>query len=768
MVAARNEPRSTIRVNRVPRQIVAGNHYRQCHLRLASICGNPVSMTQAGMDIGGDLIEPLDEPEFDLRGIVGVLRRHWKLVLATLVSVLAAAALFLLFVPPIYTASTLILVDPAHKDLLDPNQRAGESGTENARVESEVELVRSEATLVRVIDALHLTADPEFGPHLGLLGTAMSLLAFSPGTPQTPDAILLSTIDNLRDALRVQRRGLTYLISIEMNSSDPAKAASIANAVASSHIKEQLDAKIQSTLASRDIIQSRVADAGTAVSDSEKAFDDFIAQYIDAIAAQSGRKDLLELRQQLAAIGARRAQTTASVSLVEQSLANGDWPALATALGSDAIRGIEAKRSGLATELAALAQGSERANGLKAQIADLQGQLQTAAMAALTSLRDQIVALQTQASSLRDQLPADLLGSDLPPEVLTRIYELQQNAEIARAQYQTLLARLRDLDAQAYLQVPDSRVVSAALSPNAPSFPNPPLVLTVAGVLGIGLGVLLAFLLENYVGGFTSEAQTQAVLKTKVVAAMPRQRGDKRAAGETTVADYVLHSPLSPFAESVRRIRGGIDRAVRNKTSQGGITVMVSSAAPGEGKTTVALSLARAYALSGRSTLLIDCDLRKPSVHRQLGLDPSNGLIDYLSHGKRPAPGIDTFMTMDHGSGAQVIVGSRRSDVPTDELVSSRTFARLVDAARQNFDIVIIDTPPLGPVVDGLYLAPLADAIVFVIRWTKTSQQEVRRGLTSLEDAKRPEARIVAVLNQQEGAPQGYSSKYAGYYSAAT
>jgi succinoglycan biosynthesis transport protein ExoP len=218
----------------------------------------------------------------------------------------------------------------------------------------------------------------------------------------------------------------------------------------------------------------------------------------------------------------------------------------------------------------------------------------------------------------------------------------------------------------------------------------------------------------------------------------------------------------------VRRIRGGIDRAVRNKTSQGGITVMVSSAAPGEGKTTVALSLARAYALSGRSTLLIDCDLRKPSVHRQLGLDPSNGLIDYLSHGKRPAPGIDTFMTMDHGSGAQVIVGSRRSDVPTDELVSSRTFARLVDAARQNFDIVIIDTPPLGPVVDGLYLAPLADAIVFVIRWTKTSQQEVRRGLTSLEDAKRPEARIVAVLNQQEGAPQGYSSKYAAYYSAAT
>ncbi len=720
------------------------------------------------MDIGGDLLEPLDEPEFDLRGIVDVLRRHWKLILATLVAVLAAAGLFLFLVPPVYTASTLILVDPAHKDLLDPNQPAGESGTENARVESEVELVRSEATLVRVIDALQLTADPEFGPHVGPLGTALGLLGLSGDAPQTPDAILLSTIDNLRDGLSVQRRGLTYLISIEVSSGDPAKAASIANAVASSHIKEQLDAKVRSTLASRDIIQSRVADAGTAVSDSETAFDDFIAQYIDTIAAQSGRKDLLDLRRQLAAISSRRAETTASIALAEASLAKRDWAAIATALGSDAIRGIEAKRSALAIELAALAQNSERAIGLKAQIGDLEDQLQSAASAALTSLRDQIVALQTQASSLRDQLPADLLGSDLPPEVLTRIYELQQNAELARTQYQTLLARLRDLDAQAYLQVPDSRVVSDALSPNAPSFPNPPLVLAVAGVLALGLGVLLAFLLENYVGGFTSEAQAQAVLRTKVVAAMPRQRSDKRAAGETTIADYVLHSPLSPFAESVRRIRVGIDRAIRNKTSPGGITVMVSSAAPGEGKTTVALSLARAYALSGRSTLLIDCDLRKPSVHRQLGLDPSNGLIDYLSHGKRPAPGIDTFMTMDQASGAQVIVGSRRSDVPTDELVSSRTFARLVDAARQNFDIVIIDTPPLGPVVDGLYLAPLADAIVFVIRWTKTSQQEARRGLASLDDAKRPETKIVTVLNQQEGALPGYSSKYAAYYSAAT
>ena len=191
---------------------------------------------------------------------------------------------------------------------------------------------------------------------------------------------------------------------------------------------------------------------------------------------------------------------------------------------------------------------------------------------------------------------------------------------------------------------------------------------------------------------------------------------------------------------------------------------MVSSAAPGEGKTTIALSLARAYALAGMSTLIIDADLRKPSIHKQLGMTASEGLLEYLANADSE---LKSIMTVDDGSGAQIVLGSRRSDVATDQLVASKTFERLVKAARGNFDVVILDTPPVGPVVDGLYLTRLVDAIVFVVKWSDTPQQEARGAVRSILGAKPDKVPVLAVLNQQASNASAYRGKYAGYYADA-
>jgi Mrp family chromosome partitioning ATPase len=136
--------------------------------------------------------------------------------------------------------------------------------------------------------------------------------------------------------------------------------------------------------------------------------------------------------------------------------------------------------------------------------------------------------------------------------------------------------------------------------------------------------------------------------------------------------------------------------------------MVVASAAPGEGRTTVALALARAYALSGVSTLLIDCDLRKPSIHKLLGMESSGGLLDYLAAAGGDAADLKSIITVDGGSGARVIFGAKRSNVVTDQLIAGATFARLIDAARDSFDVIILDTPPIGAVVDGLYLGSAA------------------------------------------------------------
>jgi capsular exopolysaccharide synthesis family protein len=506
---------------------------------------------------------------------------------------------------------------------------------------------------------------------------------------------------------------------------------------------------------------------------SERAFDDFIDSNLARITDATGRTDFATMRQQIDALARTRSDADSRIEMAELSLTQRDWNAVANDLKDDAVAALEQQREQLLSRLSTEAEAGQTAVDLRTELGRVESSLEAAARGAVNALRQKVADSQAQVSELRGQLRTSILGSDLPSDILTSIYELQQRAEIARAQYQTLLTRQKDLDTQAFLQVADSRVVSEATAPTIPSFPNPRLILLLAGFIGLALGVGLAFLVENFVGGFSSEAQTESILKLPVVSSIPRQRTLKRGGTESfTVADALVVAPLSVYSESIRRVRIGIDQALRRAGITGregkapaGIVIAVTSAAPNEGKTTIALSLSRAYALAGLSTILIDCDLRKPSVHRQLGMDASEGLLDYLT--SNASQELRSIVTVDDASGAQVVLGSRRSDVATDQLIAGRTFTTLVNAARKNFDVVILDTPPIGPVVDGLYLAGMADAIAFVVKWSATPQQEVRTAVAALVTAKRETVPILTLLNQQSANPTAYKGRYAGYYAEA-
>jgi len=711
----------------------------------------------------------MDEQEFDLRGILGLLRRQYRLILITLAVLLAAATVAVFVLKPVYTASTLVLVDPSRKDLLDPEAQLTSASSDNARVDSEVELVKSDTVLLRVVKEADLLKDPEFGVRPGLRDSLMSFLRLADGAVPSGDAALQGVLDKLREAVSVQRRGLTYLILVQARSLTPETAARIANTIARVYISAQVGSKVEATLASRDIIQARIEEAAAAVAASEGSFDTFFSENFEAIAAETGRTDLVALRGQLEDANAARSREALLADMVDGTRARRDWAALAESLKSEAVSALEQNRQKLLATLAGVAEGTERAVDLRAELGAIEAELDSAAGAELTNLRRDVAELQSRASDIRARIRSSVLESELPPQLLASIYSLQQNAEIARTQYQTLLSRLRDLEAQAYLQVADSRIVSEALAPHKPSFPNPRLIFALAGLGGLGLGVALAFLVENYVGGFTSEEQLEQVLRTGVVAAVPHQRDPRKAEGQhgLSVAQHVVDAPLSVFAETIRRARMGIDQALRRARGPvppaGGAVIMVTSSAPNEGKTTLALSLARAYALSGQTTLLIDCDLRKPGIHRQLGLEPSSGLLEYLLKAAG-APDLPEIATVDDDSGAQVVLGARKSDVATDQLLSGATFARLLAAARNTFEVVIIDTPPVGPVVDGLYLARHADVIAFVVRWATTSQQEAKGALAALREAKPEATEIAVLLNQQESSRAAHRNKYQGYY----
>ncbi|HEV7719128.1 MAG TPA: CpsD/CapB family tyrosine-protein kinase [Arsenicitalea sp.] len=193
---------------------------------------------------------------------------------------------------------------------------------------------------------------------------------------------------------------------------------------------------------------------------------------------------------------------------------------------------------------------------------------------------------------------------------------------------------------------------------------------------------------------------------------------------------------------------------------------MISSAAPGEGKTTIALSLVRALVDSGRTALLVDGDLRQPSLHVHVGLQPSAGLSEYLLN-VAESPAITEIVVRDPASGASLILGARRKNLPTGNRFGGEAMRRLLAVARQNFDVVILDTPPIGPVIDGVYLAESADIIVFVLTPAGTTQADARIALAALAEVKSEPAEILVAINQDHQARPRRHASYRRYYEDA-
>lgn len=706
----------------------------------------------------------MDDNTIDVRGIVSLLRRQFRLILVTVILIVGVATAIAFALTPTYTASALILVDPSNKNLLDPETQMTSAVADSARIDSEVELVRSDNVLLKVIQSENLTADEEFGVSLGMSARLLAFFRIAQPTLPTGEEALNQTLTKLRTAVSVQRRGLTYLISVDVRSKDPAKSAHLTNTLTRLYIADQLDFKVNSMLASRDILQARIEQARDAIVRSEGSFDSFIEQNLARITRETGRPDLASMARQAEEIAAAREQSISVSGQVRASLQNQDWSSVVAGLQSDALTELERQRAELAMNLSGAAAGSPAEIDLRAELAGIEERLRQTAETELTSLERSVQSSQAQEDTLRQNLRREVLSSSLSGDVLTQIYELQQNAELARGQYQTLLARVQDVEAQADLQVADSRIVSPALSPQVPSFPNKLLIIALAALASLGVGVALAFLYENLIGGFTSEDQVASVLRTQIAATIPRERSKSE---KDSLSNMIVTSPLSIFSESIRRVRAALENSLRANdrvSLRNGKVIMVTSTIPNEGKTTLAVSLARSYASSGKRTILIDCDLRKPSIHRHLNVEPGSGLLEFLTSELTEAD-ITPVLTRDPLTSATFVIGSRRSDLPTDQLLAGPSFQRLLEAARLAFDVVILDTPPIGPVVDGLYLAQFVDAIAFVVRWAATEQIEAKRAIASLTAAKPPDAPILTILNQQNDARPTYERKYGGYYS---
>lgn len=716
--------------------------------------------------------------ETDPLVLLSVVWRSRRTIALTTLIVFLLAFVVGISTTPIYRATTLLMVDARGSNLLSNTEGAGEqSAVLNSRIDSEVEILRSSATQLAVVQAARLVSDPLFRPSLGwferfsimigqpdLNGRLRALLGLRAAAAPSGQELVSSILSDLGDRVDIRRRGQSFLIEISVELPDAIRAAEITNIYAQIYLQRQIEAKIRVTSAASDVLGRQIETARAALSAADAATSIYIEENLARIASESGDPAMARMRTQIEGLRSEIKSSRLATSAAQIALDTAEYSLLAETLGDAAIGELDRQRVALVNRLEQLPEATAEAINLEQQLASLEENLRQTSTARLEALRTAASDLEQRETSAREALRETLLSSDISSELLTDLFELQQNATIARNQLQTLLARAQEFGTRSNLQVADARVVSEALAPATPVSPNLQRSLLLAVIGGLLLGTAIALTVEFYVGGITSQWQLENVTQWRVPVALRRLA----IGANESAADLIITAPMSTYAEAFRKLRAAFDRnAPTREPGRSGTIILVTSALMAEGKTTAAIALARTYAVAGKRTLLIDSDLRKPAVAIRLGIESSLAVSEFLA-GSVTEQELTLTAVADPKSPLFVATARRLANVPTDELINSVAFHELLNDAAAHFEVVVIDSAPLLPLVDTSYIINKVDRVLLVVRYSSTTQSEVREAVKAITEAMAPETRCLAILSHDERQTlRSYAYGRESYYGEA-
>ncbi|PHR56061.1 MAG: capsular biosynthesis protein [Robiginitomaculum sp.] len=718
------------------------------------------------------------EDSIDLRYLLTIFRRRFRLFMAIGAITLALVVLVSFQLTPRYRAQAKLIIDPRQEQVIDMNQVLSGLTPDTAVVESEVQIIQSRSLAGKVVDELGLVHDPEFNSDRIILeGFALwrqnttawlgNLLPRKVGPKRTEEEKATRTresaISTALNKLTVGRSGITYVIEVAFESTDPRKAAIITNSFADKYLVDQLESKFDATRRANEWLEDRLGDLRDEVQVAERAVELYRVQegLLNAEGSSLTEQQIANLTGQTIILRAELAEKRARLRTVDQQIRSGRGEDVSAVLGSPVISDLRRQQSEVTRRQSDLQSryGMRHPEILKNQseLADVNAQIQSEISRIVSSLRGEVsIARQRLTSLERDvtKLTSKLTTNN---SALVRLRELERNANANRTLYESFLDRFKQTSQQQSLLEADARIISRAAIPNAPSFPNNTLILLLGFVLAIGAGGAAIFVAEAMDRGLHTAADIEHELGVPCLASLAKI---EKLGPDETPADYAMDKPLSSFSEGLRTMRAALLYA-DGKERDGSHIVALTSALPGEGKTSMALSLARVSAMMGSRTLVIDADIRRRMLTQTAQLTPEVGLVDIVA-GHVP---IEKAIIADKQRGLDILPLVDRKENLTLDLFGLPAMRTLLKALKTKYDFIVIDTAPALPVAETRVLATLMDSVVLLVRWRKTPREIAKAALTALQ---RVHAPVVGVaLTQVDLAAQhsyGYGYGYGSYY----
>ncbi len=741
----------------------------------------PTSMDFGG-SAGARIYAELLPQESALREYVRTLAKRKWTVLACLFTIFSVVALASLKMTPVYEAIGSIEINKPDSGLVNFNN----SPTFNVdyydptELETEVMILQSDLLALQVVKELALDRRPEFGGKAPALPSSLDL---APDPLQTDSGRTSGLLSSFRGNLKVALSPNTHIIKVSFRSPDKDLTANVVNTLMSTYAENNFKSRFDSTMQASDWLSKQLVDLQMKVETSQEKLVRYQKEHeilgIDEKQNITTAK-LDELNKALTAAESERMDKESVYRLVQA----GDADTIASAASmldsagpagqsaSALLEGLRTKQADVKIQVAELSTqfgpSYPRVAQLNGQLKEIDTQILGESKKVAGKIRGQYMAALQRENMLHDALEKQKQEANKLNESAIQYSILKRDLESYRQLYEGLMEKMKEAGVSAGLKSNNFRIVDVARVPTSPIEPNVPRNLGFALMLGLSSGVGLAFLLEGLDNTVRTTEQAQMISGFAPLGMIPLGSRTARvganskrlviATSKEAVELVTQVRPQSQMAESYRALRTSL---LLSNLGAPPKVIMITSALPQEGKTTTSINCAVVLAQKGVRVLLIDADLRRPSIHKTLGMGPRSGLSNVLTGSATLEQAITQSSALPNLS---VLPAGTPPPNPA-ELLASTNMRDVLEELRGQYDHIVLDTPPTLSVTDAVVLSPRADAIVLVIRSGQTTKQALRRSRDVLMQVNAKVSGVLLNAVDLSSPDYYYYYEYQGKYS---
>ena len=739
----------------------------------------------------GEWRTPIEATEdIDLRRILAVLARRKVLLFAIAASIVALGYWYIGTLAPRYTASTALLLEVKSNSVV--SSAAFETGIskDSALIRSQMDILRSRELVRRVVFKLGLKNDPDYNPTLqpyepnfltrtGLVTTFPEpLRSWFESKPRDfsglrEDVLESIVVSQVGSQVSILNDAKSYTIFLSFQASEPDKAALIANTFAEMYLAMLQESRAETIGQAYTWLEGKSEELRRRMLESDAKVQAFREKsgIVPIGGSTLAAEQMTRLNGMLIAAQAKRSEAETALreaSEIARDPARDGAAAAPASWTTPLLQSLRQEAHDLTTRIAELRTtyrpGHSEVINATARLDQVRSRIREELNASTQRLKAEASAARAEEDQLRHEMDKATQANTDGNRATIELNQLVNDANATRSLYQVFLDGAGRTAAQIGSPGADITVIARAEPPLGSSYPQRTLLLavTVFAAISIALGVVM--ILEFMEDSYRTPEEIEQRLGLPVLGIVPNAKGSR---GQHVSAS-ILRDPKGHFAESFDAVRMSLKMLHRHRNPK---VIMVTSTLPNEGKTTTVISLGRQAASAGKHVLLIECDLRRPKLWKFLksGKSSGDGRLPGFADVIRGELGSDEVIHVDAMSNMHFMMAGTRPDYTQELLGSTRTELLFREMSRI-YDIVIIDTPPVGVVLDALALSGVVDATIMIVRWGSTPRHLVQAAVTKLQNTgNRCSGAILSrvdlyKLNRYSGrhTPLKYSQKYIG------